>query len=100
VITAKYIRGAMVLMALLLASVANLMDFSYDADHDETTPPVVLDLHFVVRAQRRIPQAVIPAQKLVRSHIAMQSPSRGLLAGSKNSPPQERSPQHQVPLLC
>jgi hypothetical protein len=100
VIATKYIRATMVVIALLLASTANLVDFSYDADHDETTPPVVVNLQFVLRAQRSVPRAVTVAQIAVRLNFFVQSSPLPALRAETALVPIERPPQHLLPLLC
>jgi hypothetical protein len=100
VITTRYIRGALVVIALLLASAANLVEFSYDADHDETTPPVVVDLHFVVGTQHRLPRVVVLAEGLKLTHSFVLYRNRNFVAGLNHLSPTEPSPQHSLPLLC
>jgi hypothetical protein len=100
VITTRYIRGVMVILALLLASAANLVEFSYDADHDETTPPVVVDLHFVVGNQHRLPRIALFNQGLKPAHSFASYPDRNFVADVNHLSPIEPSPQHLLPLLC
>jgi hypothetical protein len=99
VITTKYIRGTIVVITLLLAAAANLMDFSYDADHDETTPPVVVEFHFIGSAQQRAPRAVVLAQGLKPVQSFSHSPARTVVAGTVRFSI-ETPPQRLLPLLC
>lgn len=101
-ITARSIRGFTIGVTLLLAAAANLMYFSCDADHDKTTPPVIVEFHFVVRAQSGagfhaslVPVRLAPAQNQTQavSFSPLPSDGRPLRIG-------QLSAQVVFPLLC
>ncbi len=77
VIKISYIRGPMLVLAVLLAGAANLLSVSCDADHDADTPPLVIEFSFVtgaqagVHAQRSIAAAPV-AVTLDRQALALE----------------------------
>jgi hypothetical protein len=46
-------RSSLLGLALLLAVLANFVSFSYDADEQDSVPPVRVELKFVVRSSLR-----------------------------------------------
>jgi hypothetical protein len=50
----KLFRGAILGMMLLLAGTANLVCLSFDADDDEDTPPVSVELNIVAPCKKSI----------------------------------------------
>ena len=50
----RYLRGAVLGMMLLLSGMASMMCFSYDADGDESTPPVTVEFNGVVPSKKGI----------------------------------------------
>lgn len=104
VIATKYIRDSVVFVTLLLAAAANLMYCSCDADHDETTPPVIVEFHFVVRARSSLGSqaAVILPTALTPARIPNQALSLKSLTVSAREPlpAEQSSAQVALPLLC
>lgn len=54
----KLLRGSVLAIMILLAGTANLISVSYDADDDDDTPPVTLEMSLAVpcRKNLQIPQ--------------------------------------------
>ena len=52
----RCLRGAVLGMMLLLSAMAGMMCFSYDADDDESTPPVTVEFNGVVPERRFDPR--------------------------------------------
>jgi hypothetical protein len=50
----KSLRGAVLGMMLLLSGMAGMVCFSYDADGDESTPPVTVEFNGVVPSRKGI----------------------------------------------
>lgn len=104
VIATKYIRDSVVFVTLLLAAAANLMYCSCDADHDEATPPVIVEFHFVVRARSSLGSqaAVILPTALTPARIPNQALSLKSLTVSARAPlpAEQSSAQVALPLLC
>ena len=50
----RYLRGAVLGMMLLLSGMAGMVCFSYDADGDESTPPVTVEFNGVVPSKKGI----------------------------------------------
>jgi hypothetical protein len=50
----KLLRGAVLGMMLLLAGAANLVCLSFDADDDEDTPPISVELNIVAPCKKCI----------------------------------------------
>jgi hypothetical protein len=56
----RIFRGTILALMLLLAGTANLVSVSYDADDDEDTPPVTVELNLVAPCKKNIPQTTGP----------------------------------------
>ena len=63
----KYIRGAVLGMMLLLSGMAGMVCFSYDADGDDSTPPVTVEFNGVVPSKKGI-QISSPHSSAVAHH--------------------------------
>jgi hypothetical protein len=50
----RIFRGTILALMLLLAGTANLVSVSYDADDDEDTPPVTVELNLVAPCKKNI----------------------------------------------
>lgn len=50
----RIFRGTVLALMLLLAGTANLVCVSYDADDDEDTPPVTVELNLVAPCRKNI----------------------------------------------
>ena len=48
----KYFRGVVLGLMLLLAGAANLVCVSYDADNNEDTPPVTVEMNLIAPVKR------------------------------------------------
>jgi len=96
----RLIRGALLGLMLLLAGAANLVCISYDADDDEDTPPVSVELNIVAPSKRSIQLPKLQTHaRSPRLHSAQ--PATGLLAsaGFEQAPQlQEGPPQMVIPL--
>jgi hypothetical protein len=94
-------RCAVLAMMLLLSGLASMVCFSYDADGDESTPPVTIEFNGVVPSKKSIqipkPHAIAAAQ-----HVSNEQPASIELVASNDfaSAPlrDKESPQLLVPL--
>src|SRR5579864_1616701 len=70
----RYLRGAVLGMMLLLSGMAGMVCFSYDADGDDSTPPVTVEFNGVVPSKKvfRFPVRV---RALLPSTLATFSPA-------------------------
>ena len=50
----RYFRSAVLAMMLLLSGMAGMVCFSYDADGDESTPPVTIEFNGVVPSKKSL----------------------------------------------
>jgi hypothetical protein len=64
----RYLRGAVLGMMLLLSGMAGMVCFSYDADGDESTPPVTVEFNGVVPSKKGI-QVSSPRSSAVAHHV-------------------------------
>jgi hypothetical protein len=97
----RYLRGAVLGMMLLLSGMAGMVCFSYDADGDESTPPVTVEFNGVVPSKKGI-QVSSPRSNTVAHHVRDAQPATVELVASVNSlslPTLDKgSPQLVVPL--
>ena len=63
----RFLRGAVLGMMLLLSGMAGMVCFSYDADNDESTPPVTVEFNGVVPSKKSI-QISRPRSSVVAHH--------------------------------
>jgi hypothetical protein len=64
----RYLRGAVLGMMLLLSGMAGMVCFSYDADGDDSTPPVTVEFNGVVPSKKGI-QISSPRSSAVAHHV-------------------------------
>jgi len=64
----RFLRGAVLGMMLLLSGMAGMVCFSYDADNDESTPPVTVEFSGIVPSKKGI-QISGPRRSVVAHHI-------------------------------
>ncbi|HEY2168501.1 MAG TPA: hypothetical protein VGJ30_02675 [Candidatus Angelobacter sp.] len=97
----RYLRGAVLGMMLLLSGMASMVCFSYDADGDESTPPVTVEFNGVVPSKKGI-QVSSPRSTAVAHHVRDAQPASVELLASVNFsvvPALDKgSPQLVVPL--
>jgi hypothetical protein len=101
----RYLRGAVLGMMLLLSGMASMVCFSYDADGDDSTPPVTVEFNGVVPSKKGI-QVSSPSSSTVAHHVRdTQQPALELLASanilsalSSSAALDKGSPQLVVPL--
>lgn len=99
----RYLRGAVLGMMLLLSGMAGMVCFSYDADGDESTPPVTVEFNGVVPSKKSI-QVSSLRSSAVAQHVRDTQPVSTELLASVNylSVPamdmDKGSPQLVVPL--
>jgi hypothetical protein len=99
----RYLRGAVLGMMLLLSGMASMVCFSYDADGDESTPPVTVEFNGVVPSKKGI-QISSPRSSAVAEHVRGAQPASVELVASVSflSRPatdmDKGSPQLVVPL--
>jgi hypothetical protein len=97
----RFLRGAILGMMLLLSGMAGMVCFSYDADDDESTPPVTVEFNGVVPSKKGI-QISRPHSSLAAHHIHDAQPMSlaYLVAVHFSSVPalDKGSPQLLVPL--
>jgi hypothetical protein len=64
----KFFRSAVLGMMLLLSGMAGMVCFSYDADGDESTPPVTIEFNGVVPSKKSLhiskPHSTAAAQRV------------------------------------
>ena len=94
-------RCAVLAMMLLLSGLASMVCFSYDADGDESTPPVTIEFNGVVPSKKSI-QIPKPHSTAAAHHVRDEQPVSLELVASNDflSTPlrDKESPQLQVPL--
>ena len=97
----RCLRGAVLGMMLLLSAMAGMMCFSYDADDDESTPPVTVEFNGVVPSKKGI-QVSTPRSSAAVHYIRDTQPPTidFLVAVNFSSAPtlDKGSPQLLVPL--
>ena len=99
----RYLRGAVLGMMLLLSGMAGMVCFSYDADGDESTPPVTVEFNGVVPSKKSV-QVSSLRSSAVAQHVRDTQPAATELLASANflSVPamdmDKGSPQLVVPL--
>ncbi|HET8889755.1 MAG TPA: hypothetical protein VFQ41_12685 [Candidatus Angelobacter sp.] len=99
----RFLRSAVLGMMLLLSGMASMVCFSYDADNDESTPPVTVEFNGVVPSKKGI-QISRPRSSVVAHHVLGAEPPAvdfaGSVALSMVSAPAlvQASPQLVVPL--
>jgi len=64
----RFLRGAVLGMMLLLSGMASMVCFSYDADNDESTPPVTVEFSGIVPSKKGI-QISQPRASVIAHHI-------------------------------
>lgn len=94
-------RCAVLAMMLLLSGMAGMVCFSYDADGDESTPPVTIEFNGVVPSKKSI-QIPKPHSTAAAHHVRDEQPAVIELVASNDfaSAPlrDKESPQLLVPL--
>ena len=97
----RFFRCAVLAMMLLLSGLASMVCFSYDADGDESTPPVTIEFNGVVPSKKSI-QIPKPHSTAAAQHVRDEQPASTELVASNDfsSAPlrDKESPQLQVPL--
>jgi hypothetical protein len=97
----KWFRSAVLAMMLLLSGMAGMVCFSYDADGDESTPPVTIEFNGVVPSKKNM-QIPRPHSTAAAERVRNEQPaSFDLLAAEDfSSAPllDKASPQLVVPL--
>ncbi|MBZ5491713.1 MAG: hypothetical protein LAO76_12355 [Acidobacteriia bacterium] len=99
----RYLRGAVLGMMLLLSGMAGMVCFSYDADGDDSTPPVTVEFNGVVPSKKGI-QVSSPRSSTVAQHVGNVQPASTELLASVNylsipaTDMDKGSPQLVVPL--
>ncbi|HET9838681.1 MAG TPA: hypothetical protein VFR84_10630 [Candidatus Angelobacter sp.] len=96
----RLLRGSVVGLMLLLAASANLVSFSYDADDDDETPPVTVELSIgapVKKAAHLVRQQSSAEAAPPKDHLpaAEQMASAAVLPSLRLHP---NSPQLVIPL--
>ena len=99
----RFLRGAVLGVMLLLSGMASMVCFSYDADNDESTPPVTVEFNGVVPSKKGM-QISRPRSSVVAHHIrGVEPPSVDFAASAVlaivSAPAMvQASPQLVVPL--
>jgi hypothetical protein len=100
-ILTKCFRSAVLAMMLLLSGMASMVCFSYDADGDESTPPVTIEFNGVVPSKKSI-QVPKPNSTAAAPHVRDAQPASVDLAAAMDFPSapvlDKGSPQLLVPL--
>lgn len=79
----RCLRGAVLGMMLLLSGMASMVCFSYDADGDDSTPPVTVEFNGVVPSKKGI-QVSSPRLSVVAQHVSDAQPATVELLASAN----------------
>src|SRR4051794_10603770 len=74
-------RCAVLAMMLLLSGLASMVCFSYDADGDESTPPVTIEFNGVVPSKKSI-QIPKPHSSTAAHHVRDEKPASPELVAS------------------
>lgn len=94
-------RCAVLAMMLLLSGLASMVCFSYDADGDESTPPVTIEFNGVVPSKKSI-QIPKPHSTAAAHHVRDEKPASAELVAANDfsSAPlcDKDSPQILIPL--
>ena len=77
----RYLRGAVLGMMLLLSGMAGMVCFSYDADGDESTPPVTVEFNGVVPSKKNV-QVLSMRSSAVAQHVRDTQPAASDLLAS------------------
>src|SRR5215475_7055871 len=77
----SFLRGAVLGMMLLLSGMASMVCFSYDADNNESTPPVTVEFNGIVPSKKGI-QISGPRRSVVANHIRGVEPPAADFAAS------------------
>jgi len=99
----RFLRSAVLGMMLLLSGMASMVCFSYDADNDESTPPITVEFNGVVPSKKGI-QISRPRASVVAHHIRGTEPpsvdfAASLVLSMVSAPALVKaSPQLLVPL--
>jgi hypothetical protein len=94
-------RWSVLAMMLLLSGMAGMVCFSYDADNDESTPPVTIEFNGIVPSKKSI-QIPKPNSTAAAHHVRDENPASAELVVSNDfssAPLRDKaSPQLLVPL--
>ena len=94
-------RGGVLAMMVLLSGMASMICYSYDADGDESTPPVTIEFNGVVPSKKSV-QIPKPQSTAAAHHVRDEQPGSidSLVAEDFSSAPvlQKDPPQLLVPL--
>ena len=94
-------RGGVLAMMVLLSGMASMICFSYDADGDESTPPVTIEFNGVVPSKKSV-QIPKPQSTAAAPHVRDEQPAfvDSLVAEDFSPAPllDKDSPQLLVPL--
>lgn len=96
----KFLRGAVLGLLFLLAGTANLVTLSCDADDDEDTPPISIELN-ILTPSKKIVQVSTPRSNSQAFHLGDEKPVTARAASAVFESPtllEQKSPQLQVPL--
>ncbi|HEV8184202.1 MAG TPA: hypothetical protein VGQ61_17605 [Candidatus Angelobacter sp.] len=94
-------RGGVLAMMVLLSGMASMICYSYDADGDESTPPVTIEFNGVVPSKKSV-QIPKPQSTAAAHHVRDEQPAavEALVAEDFSSSPllEKDPPQLLVPL--
>jgi hypothetical protein len=96
----RLMRGSLLGLMLLLAGAANLVCISYDADDDEDTPPVSIELNIVAPCKRSVQVPKLQTHARVSRLEDEQPATEQLAMASFDQAPQlqQGPPQMIIPL--
>jgi hypothetical protein len=94
-------RSGVLAMMVVLSGMASMICYSYDADGDESTPPVTIEFNGVVPSKKSV-QIPKPQSTAAAHHVSDEQPAaiEPLVAEDFSSSPllEKDSPQLLVPL--
>lgn len=97
----RCLRGGVLAMMVLLSGMASMICYSYDADGDESTPPVTIEFNGVVPSKKSV-QIPKPQSTAAAHHVRDEQPTsvEALVAEDFSSAPllEKDPPQLLVPL--
>ena|ERR1051326_5693084 len=97
----RLLRGAVLGMMLLLSAMASMVCFSYDADGDDSTPPITVEINGIVPSKKAIQISELQSIAGTQHVREAQSPSpesQIALAFPSAQATDSTSPQFVLPL--
>jgi hypothetical protein len=94
----KLLRGSVLAVMILLAGAANLICVSYDADDDDDTPPVTVEMSLAAPCRKTLH---VPQQQQIQASVITEEICAELIAPVRSESAlafSQTAPQFVVPL--